>query len=102
MLTVRAAAPMGTLATMGWTFVWLMVALKVPIAALLYLVWWAVHQTDDEPAPGGDGGVRPPHPPRAPRSPRRRGPHGTPAMRPPSPRTRTVIAARRQTQRHHP
>mgnify|MGYP000849805022 CR=1 FL=1 len=44
----------------GWTFVYLMVVLKIPIAALLYLVWWAIHQVPDtEPeAQGGDGGSR--------------------------------------------
>ncbi|MCD6725828.1 MAG: hypothetical protein LT070_01135, partial [Solirubrobacteraceae bacterium] len=39
----------------GWTFVYLMLVLKIPIVALLWLVWWAVHQTPDEEA-GGDGG----------------------------------------------
>lgn len=87
---------------MGWTFVWLMVGLKVPIAALLYIVWWAVHQTDEEAAPeGGDGGVRPPHRPRLPRHPRRRGPHGSPATSTPAPRTRTVLTARGRSERHH-
>ncbi len=78
----------------GWTFVYLMVVLKIPIVALLWLVWWAVHQTPDpEPGTGGDGGSRQPrrHPrgplPRAPR----RGPHGG-APAPAPPRTRTVVA----------
>jgi hypothetical protein len=90
---------------MGWTFVWLMVALKVPIAALLYLVWWAIHQTDDEgPDTDGsdDGGIRPPHRPgrRGP-FPRRRGPHGDPALMPPVPRTRPPVHARaKQAARH--
>ena len=35
---------------MGWGFVWLMLVLKIPIAMLLYIVWWAIKQTD-EPAP---------------------------------------------------
>ncbi len=81
----------GTLAAMGWTFVWLMVALKIPIAALLYIVWWAVRQSDEPAGTGGDGGVRPPHRPRVPRHPRRRGPrgpHGAPGVTPPRPRTR--------------
>ncbi|MFL5843336.1 MAG: hypothetical protein ACJ762_01500 [Solirubrobacteraceae bacterium] len=64
---------------MGWTFFWLMVVLKVPIAGLLYIVHWAIKNTDDEPLPSnGDGGVKPPHRPRLPRHPRRRGPHGSP------------------------
>ena len=27
---------------MTWTFVWLMLGLKIPIAALAYIIWWAV------------------------------------------------------------
>jgi hypothetical protein len=63
---------------MGWTFFWLMVALKVPIAALFYIVHWAIKQSDaDAPTAGNDGGIKPsPHRPRVPRHPRRRGPHG--------------------------
>jgi hypothetical protein len=89
-----------------WTFVYLMVVLKLPIVALLWIVWWAVHDRpdpddeDDEHGGGGDGGVRrvPRHPrqpfPRAPR----RGPHGDPPV--PSPqRTRTVLARARRTDR---
>jgi hypothetical protein len=69
-------------------FVWLMLALKVPICALLYIVWWASRapegaddtgaESDWTPFPGPD------HPrPRKPRPPRR-GPHADPAPRPPS------------------
>ena len=85
---------------MSWTFVYLMVILKIPICALLYLVWWSIHQTPDEaPATEDDGGIKHPpgpsrHPrPRLPRHPRR-GPHGTPAALPP-PRIRTVVARAR-------
>ena len=68
-------------------FLWLMVALKVPICALLYLVWWATR----EPEAADDGAedwkkprVPPDHPrPRKPRPPRR-GPHGEPLPRPPA------------------
>ena len=84
---------------MPWTFIWLMLLLKIPIAGIFWIIWWAVHQTDEEPAsgPDGDGGskVRRHHDHRRPRphSPRhpRRGPHaGAP---PPAPaRTRTVVA----------
>ena len=45
---------------MTWGFIWLMLVLKLPIAALLYIVWWAVHQ-DTEPDVGpsdGDGGTK--------------------------------------------
>jgi hypothetical protein len=85
---------------MTWGFIWLMLVLKIPIAALLYIVWWAVHQ-DTEPdadADGGDGGSKVyPHGdgnrPALPRKPRPRGPHGGPAM--PAPRrTRTPVTAR--------
>jgi len=90
------------------TFIFLMVILKIPIAGLLYIVYWAIKdapepqaQTDD------DGGTKTPlaplprhsrpHP-RAPlrRTPRR-GPHGAPAL-PAPPRTRTVVARARRVQ----
>ena len=29
---------------MTWGFLWLMLALKIPLAALIYLVWWAIKQ----------------------------------------------------------
>jgi hypothetical protein len=78
---------------MGWTFLWLMVGLKLPIAALLYIVWWAIHQTP-EPATGqGEGGARRPRHPRPPfpRRPRSRGPHGAAVAASP-PRVRTSTA----------
>ena len=85
---------------MGWGFVWLMLVLKIPIAMLLYIVWWAVKQTDDEPASGssGDGGTKVPvHPHgRFPRRPRR-GPHGAP-LPPSPPRVRPVNAKAREHQ----
>jgi hypothetical protein len=34
---------------MTWTFIWLMLLLKIPIAGILWIVWWAIHQNDDEP-----------------------------------------------------
>jgi hypothetical protein len=88
---------------MTWGFLWLMLVLKIPIIALLWLVWWAVHQ-DVEPetdGPSGDGGtkVRPPHRPPGglDRSPRRRGPHGDPS--PPAPaRVRTTVVRARDTE----
>jgi hypothetical protein len=72
---------------MGWGFVWMMVVLKIPVVALLWLVWWAVRQTDAEVEipPDGGGSDRDPHRggPRRPRPPRR-GPHAEPAPRAPS------------------
>jgi len=75
------------------TFIWLMVALKIPIAALLYLVHWAIKQTPETAEePGGRARRRPDPHPRSPlpRSPRR-GPHGAPAPASP-PRVRSVTA----------
>jgi hypothetical protein len=63
-----------------------MVGLKIPIAALLYLVWWAIHQVPETAEPGtGDGGSRRPRHPRPPlpRRPRHRGGHGLPVPAPP-------------------
>jgi hypothetical protein len=81
---------------MGWTFVYLMLILKIPIVALLGIVWWAIRAAPEESEPAGadDGGgskARQRHPRRPlPRHPRR-GPHGDPLPLPP-PRTRTVVA----------
>lgn len=87
---------------MEWTgFLFLMLALKIPLGALLWLVWWAVRQTPDEEhlPQGGDGGSRVedrprPTPPRRPR----RGPHGDPAPTAPA-RTRTTVARARTPER---
>ena len=73
---------------MGWGFFWMMVVLKIPIIALLCLVYWAVKQVDAEmelPSDDGGGSDRHPHRggPRRPRPPRR-GPHAEPAPRAPS------------------
>ncbi len=97
---------------MSATFIFLMVILKIPIFALFYIVWWAIHaKPEQEPVPGEDGGTkrplsprpRNPHPrpalPRHPRNPRR-GPHGAPQLAPP-PRVRTVVARARSVERHH-
>ena len=86
-----------------WTFIWLVVFLKIPIVALFLLVRWAVGQTPEN-APEEDGGIGPrpgplhPHHPRSrpPRSPRR-GPHGEPSTPAPA-RVRTVASGRRLPQ----
>jgi hypothetical protein len=77
-----------------------MLALKLPLAALIYLVWWAIKQEPEEPGSSDDGGggvKRHPHR-RHPRQPfprgPRRGPHGDPAPVPPA-RVRTVRARAR-------
>ncbi len=66
----------------------MMVVLKIPIVAMLWLVYWAVKQTDaemEQPTDGGGSDRSHPHRsgPRRPRPPRR-GPHAEPAPRAPS------------------
>jgi len=79
-----------------WGLVWLMLALKLPLAGLIYIVWWAIKQEPDESASDDDGGSRrrrlhPREPfPRRPR----RGPHGDPPPQPPA-RVRTTRARAR-------
>jgi hypothetical protein len=77
-----------------WGFLWIMLALKIPLIALLWIVWWAVRAVPEtEQPPGGDDGgtKRPRHPRRPfPRRPRR-GPHGDPPLPAPA-RTRSVVA----------
>jgi hypothetical protein len=87
----------------AWTFIWLILILKIPLVALFLIVRWAVNQTP-ETAQDEDGGIGPrtrplhPHHPRSRRPrPPRRGPHGDPAT-PAPPRVRTIAARRRLTQ----
>jgi hypothetical protein len=90
---------------MTWTFIWLMLLLKIPIGGMLWIVWWAIHKTDEQPVVGGDedggskihGSSHPraprPHGPHAPR----RGPHA--GARPAAPpRTRGVVARARKVE----
>lgn len=82
------------------TFIFMMLVLKIPIAALLWIVYWAIKQ-EPEPAPAaGDDGGRPRRPhPREPRPRRpRRGSHGDPVPAPPS-RVRSVTARARSLDR---
>ena len=87
------------------TFLWLMIALKIPIAALLYLVHWAIKQTPESAEDKGGGGSRRPvdlHPrDRRPRPPRR-GPHGGAGGREYAspPRVRSVTARGRTLSDH--
>jgi hypothetical protein len=81
----------------GWTFFFLLVVLKLPIIALLGIVWWAVRAVPDDEPGEDDGGTKLPDEPRPRpgRGPRPRGPHGEPA--PPSPpRSRPARASRRR------
>ncbi len=84
------------------TFIYMMLVLKIPICAMLYIVWWAVKATPESESDGTDedgGTKRYPHGPRPPRNPRpRRGPHAEPPPRSPA-RTRSVVAQGRHTQR---
>jgi hypothetical protein len=84
---------------MSWTFIYLMVFLKLPIIALLYLVWWAIHQQPEQGDQEGgddDGGSRKPRHPRPPLQPLpRRGPHH--GARPPaSPSRVRAVGGNRQ------
>jgi hypothetical protein len=81
----------------AWGFIWIMLILKIPLVALLWLVWYAVRATP-EPITADeddDGGIGKPHPhgPRGTDRPRRRGPHGEPLV-PAPPRTRTPATSR--------
>jgi hypothetical protein len=69
-----------------WAVFWLAVILKIPIVALLTLVWWAVRQTplpEADQEDGGGGSRRNPHPRTQPPHLPRRGPHGDPLPVPP-------------------
>jgi hypothetical protein len=75
-----------------------MLALKLPLAGLIYIVWWAIKQEpEDATNPDDDGGIKRherPHPRRpSPRRPRR-GPHGDPPPAAPA-RVRTARARAR-------
>ena len=81
-----------------WGFLWIMLALKIPLVALICIVWWAIKQEPEQPSSSDDDGglKRRPrvHPRRPfPRRPRR-GPHGDPPPMPPA-RVRTVKARAR-------
>jgi hypothetical protein len=82
---------------MGWAMFYLFIALKIPLCAAMWLVWWAIRQEPEPEESRDDGGTKPrPHPiPRLPRTPRR-GPHGgaepisPPRVRPVSARGRDL------------
>jgi hypothetical protein len=91
---------------MLWFSIWFLVILKIPIAYLAYVIWWAVK---DPPAPAtgpafggsesGDGGGGVPGQtrrrlPRRPLPGRRPGPHGTPVRRPVPAHARERVVAR--------
>jgi hypothetical protein len=86
--------------SVGWALFYMMVILKIPIIALLWLVWWAVKQ-EPEPAEGESRERirRGPEHPRRPRKPgpTRRGPHAEP---PPVPPTRIRARGKRVERTH--
>ena len=69
---------------MVWEFIFMMLILKIPIAYLCLVVWWAVRAEPEPPEPALlPAELKPePRPPWQPRrSPRRRpGPHGAPGL----------------------
>ena len=85
-----------------WAVFWLAVVLKIPILALLGLVWWAIRQQPELEEDRSDGGGgsrlhrhgRRPRPPRPPR----RGPHAEPPPRSPK---RVRARGRRLAPSHH-
>ena len=87
-----------------WTFIYLMVILKIPIVALGIIIYRAVKDVP-EPLTGDDGGTKvhgPRHPhrpsrPRHPRLPRRGGPH---ALLPPASPQRIRAHAKRIQRTH--
>ena len=86
---------------MTWGFLWLMLALKIPLIALICIVWWAIKQEPEESqSSDDDGGIkRHRHHPRKPfpHQPRR-GPHGDPP--PLSPARVRPVRARARTLDH--
>ena len=78
-----------------WPIFFLIVVLKIPVLASLWLVWWASHPAPEADGAEEGGGFRRRRPqPRRPKGPRR-GPHGGGAARalppcPPGSRTRVL------------
>lgn len=75
-----------------------MLALKLPLAGLIYIVWWAIKQEPEPVADEDDGGnlrTRPHPVPKLPHAPRR-GPHGEAAL-PSPPRVRPLNARAKHT-----
>ncbi|HEY8769063.1 MAG TPA: hypothetical protein VIM03_00880 [Thermoleophilaceae bacterium] len=71
---------------MGWAFFYMFVVLKIPIAAALWLVWWATRSPEEQEHERSDedgGSRRHRHPRGRPLTPPRRGPHAEPPPRPP-------------------
>jgi hypothetical protein len=85
-----------------WAVFWLAVILKIPIVALLAIVWWAVRRPpvpEGEHEDGAGGSRYGPHPRTRPPQPPRRGPHGDPPPASPD-RLRVTPPGRRVPARH--
>ncbi len=85
-----------------WAFIWMMVVLKIPVVAAIWLVWWAM-KAEPESVSDDDGGIKTPEPPIEPKPPRRgprRGPHGDPSPLPSPARVRTRAVGERRVERH--
>jgi hypothetical protein len=100
---VKIPAPLGTIQIVTWGFLWLMLALKIPLISLIVIVWWAIKKRPQEPPAaedGGGGGSKLPHPhtPQPFRRPPRRGPHG--GAPPASPARVRTVRARARTLEH--
>ena len=86
---------------MGWAMFYLFVALKIPLLAAIWLVWWAIRQVPDPSEDVRDDGgdeEAPASRPAPARSAPRRGPHGDAAPLSP-PRVRSVHARGRELSR---
>lgn len=91
---------------MVWTFIFLMVILKIPIGLLAWIVWWAIHDVEELPAEEStdsgddDGGIGRIKHPRGPKPrPARRGPHPGEPSAPAPARTRKPQPGRSRTTR---
>jgi hypothetical protein len=84
----------------GWTFFYMFVILKIPVAFALWLVWWATRAPEPEQQPSDDegGSHRHRHPRGRPPTPPRRGPHGEPLPPPPQ---RVRVAAGKKLDTSH-
>lgn len=91
---------------MVWTFIFLMVILKIPIGLLGWIVWHAIRSVPEPPVPGAsegndeDGGIGRIDHPRGPKPrPARRGPHPGQPPAPAPARSRTPQPGRSRTTR---
>jgi hypothetical protein len=93
----------GTISPMSgfWAMFWLAVVMKIPIVALLLIVWWAIREPPVPEADDDRGGSDrdPRHPRRRPPRPPRRGPHHGPAPGTPA-RVRLARVRRRVPAMH--